>query len=373
MYFLNYCFSSVHLFKPCTSKSGNSEVYVVCIEFKGKKITPKMFQIFLEQYKVYKDKAMFPLDSIPDEFIIKVQTFSHMFMNEQINTINQNIWHFKRALKNEVHRLGYIKQEIAKRFISKYKVRPIDETNKLVPNSNNFKKYLSYSKDSDSVTVSDLLETANELEIVLGKRLTNVFYTEFCDIDLLPKSAYASDVSLPPSVYLDLIKNAPNDYMYYKYKSYIPYCYNNSEYKETIFKEIYSLIQNLQIGDNVVLIGYVFLTRFDVGLLHLFISCFTSVEYFDKGIIALTDCNENRNKVLEHFVTILDHLNNANGNNRKDLSLTVVSILSPNYLFNGIFDSELKRYNVNTIYILAAMCISFIHKKPLETVYKKGF
>ncbi|GIX70540.1 cap-specific mRNA [Caerostris extrusa] len=35
MYFLNCIFKEIHVFKPCTSKSGNSEVYVICLGYDG--------------------------------------------------------------------------------------------------------------------------------------------------------------------------------------------------------------------------------------------------------------------------------------------------------------------------------------------------
>ncbi|KAG5849414.1 hypothetical protein ANANG_G00110150 [Anguilla anguilla] len=36
LYLLNCCFRAVHVFKPATSKAGNSEVYVVCLDYCGK-------------------------------------------------------------------------------------------------------------------------------------------------------------------------------------------------------------------------------------------------------------------------------------------------------------------------------------------------
>lgn len=35
MYFLNACFETVHVYKPVTSKEGNSESYIVCINYDG--------------------------------------------------------------------------------------------------------------------------------------------------------------------------------------------------------------------------------------------------------------------------------------------------------------------------------------------------
>lgn len=35
MYFLNACFEAVHVFKPVTSREGNSERYLICLNFVG--------------------------------------------------------------------------------------------------------------------------------------------------------------------------------------------------------------------------------------------------------------------------------------------------------------------------------------------------
>lgn len=327
-----------------------------------------MFRTFIEQYEANEHKAMFPLEHIPEPFMNQIVNLSLVFMKEQVKVINANILHFQRDLKNEIHRLGVLKQEIANRFMGKYNVRAIDEGRKLVP-SGGGNKYRKYLDGVSGYFVSDLIDVVDDLDIILGKRLTTVFFTEFCDNDLLPKAAYANNVDLPAETHLELLRNLDNDLLYYDHKSYVPYSYDNSKYRTVVFNELYRLVKIIRPGENVILVGYLFLTRFDASLLHLLASAFTVIRHFDKGVIALKDCNLNLPETLSRFNEIHRNLTQSHEN----LSLTVVSILPMNNLFNGVFDLELKRYNTSTIYVLAAMCISHVHKEPFDSVFKSEF
>jgi 23S rRNA methylase len=59
MYLLCCAFNRVHVFKPATSKEGNSEVYVVCLEYKGRGIMEPWLEVFRKHF----GKNMCPLDS----------------------------------------------------------------------------------------------------------------------------------------------------------------------------------------------------------------------------------------------------------------------------------------------------------------------
>jgi len=61
LYLLNLLFESVHMMKPATSKEGNSEIYVVCREFRGRKVAePYLEQLYsISELKHYSNK--FPI------------------------------------------------------------------------------------------------------------------------------------------------------------------------------------------------------------------------------------------------------------------------------------------------------------------------
>lgn len=50
LYLLNCCFSSVNVFKPATSKAGNSEVYVVCLNYDGKEAVRPLLSKLIRNY-----------------------------------------------------------------------------------------------------------------------------------------------------------------------------------------------------------------------------------------------------------------------------------------------------------------------------------
>ncbi len=49
LYLLDICFNQIEIFKPATSKEGNSEVYVICLDFQSS----DWLQNFLKETKVF--------------------------------------------------------------------------------------------------------------------------------------------------------------------------------------------------------------------------------------------------------------------------------------------------------------------------------
>ena len=49
LYLLDICFNQIEIFKPATSKEGNSEVYVICLDFQSS----DWLENFLKETKVF--------------------------------------------------------------------------------------------------------------------------------------------------------------------------------------------------------------------------------------------------------------------------------------------------------------------------------
>nr|XP_053650178.1 cap-specific mRNA (nucleoside-2'-O-)-methyltransferase 2-like isoform X3 [Cherax quadricarinatus] len=92
LYLLCCVFEHVHLYKPGTSKQGNSEVYAIALNYCGKDKCSEHLNKLSEVYgpNVH-PKSMFALDDIPKEFIHQMRVCADMFMQHQITTIKRNI------------------------------------------------------------------------------------------------------------------------------------------------------------------------------------------------------------------------------------------------------------------------------------------
>lgn len=93
MYLLACVFQEIQVIKPGTSKSGNSEVYIVCLQFIGKQQIPSC--ILDELKKDYTlncpSTSLFSLQSIPAIFLERLKTCQTYFTELQMKAIDQNI------------------------------------------------------------------------------------------------------------------------------------------------------------------------------------------------------------------------------------------------------------------------------------------
>ncbi|KAG8182338.1 hypothetical protein JTE90_028182 [Oedothorax gibbosus] len=119
MYFLNCVFKEVHVFKPFTSKHGNSEVYVVCLGYQGAESLEAYFENFSEAYNSKKDRALFPLPSIPESFISQLVKCSNYFIDLQKNAIIENIQLFSQDLSSYEIKLEETQKECAEKYLIK--------------------------------------------------------------------------------------------------------------------------------------------------------------------------------------------------------------------------------------------------------------
>ncbi|KAK4327078.1 hypothetical protein Pmani_002452 [Petrolisthes manimaculis] len=97
MYFLCCVFREVHVFKPGTSKQGNSEVYVICLAFKGKESCSEHLAKLLEVYGSETQlNVMFAEENLPKEFLQQMRECSAKFMSYQVKAIMRNLSLFEK-------------------------------------------------------------------------------------------------------------------------------------------------------------------------------------------------------------------------------------------------------------------------------------
>ncbi|KAI1235484.1 hypothetical protein IHE44_0002355 [Lamprotornis superbus] len=112
LFLLNCSFEEVHVFKPATSKAGNSEAYVVCLRYMGREslhpLLPKMMQNFGTEMV---NKALFSQHALPESFLKTHEECCMFFHKCQVETISENIRLFECMEEAEQMKLNKCHQE----------------------------------------------------------------------------------------------------------------------------------------------------------------------------------------------------------------------------------------------------------------------
>ncbi|XP_046390619.1 cap-specific mRNA (nucleoside-2'-O-)-methyltransferase 2 [Ischnura elegans] len=135
LYLLAFSFESLVAWKPATSREGNSEMYLVCLNYCGKSVMSPWLDILCRYYgNKFNEAPMFSLNSIPKSFLDQVVNCAEVFMNFQINVIERNIqtfyWSGKRPkqkgrVTSNYHWNNKFKSDVTKEFFSRYNPKPI--------------------------------------------------------------------------------------------------------------------------------------------------------------------------------------------------------------------------------------------------------
>lgn len=136
LYVLSCCFKSLHIFKPATSKGGNSECYVIAIGYKKAVMTEAHLEKLISHLTVtpsaQTQNPMLALNHIPEAFTEEVREIANRFMRMQSEVIHDNIDSyipFKRLDSEAVYNL---RQQMPYDFVDRYGIAPIRSDQKLV-------------------------------------------------------------------------------------------------------------------------------------------------------------------------------------------------------------------------------------------------
>ncbi|XP_021484817.1 cap-specific mRNA (nucleoside-2'-O-)-methyltransferase 2-like [Meriones unguiculatus] len=137
MYLLNCSFDQVHVFKPATSKAGNSEVYVVCLRYKGREVMhPLLSRMVLNFGTEMTRKALFPHYVIPTSFLEQHKKCCTFFHRYQLETISENIRLFQCMEEGEQEKLNNLKDCAVQYFMKKFRLKRLSRNHWLVKKYN---------------------------------------------------------------------------------------------------------------------------------------------------------------------------------------------------------------------------------------------
>lgn len=128
LYLINQLFGEVNIYKPVTSRQGNSEVYTVCLQYKGSSNLEGFLPVLKSAYgtEQYGIQSLFPREAIPDSFIEQIEECQLYFCSIQCQVIDNNLQAYLMqnniALHREVKRIRAI---VATEFIWHYGLKPL--------------------------------------------------------------------------------------------------------------------------------------------------------------------------------------------------------------------------------------------------------
>ncbi|XP_031702331.1 cap-specific mRNA (nucleoside-2'-O-)-methyltransferase 2 [Anarrhichthys ocellatus] len=124
LYLLICCFRSVNVFKPATSKSGNSEVYVVCLNYEGKEAVRPLLSKLIRNYGPHlaDREALFPNSLVPESFLKQHEDVCSYFHALQVETITENLRLFEGMTSEQRQRLDYIRDCTAQEYLQRFQV-----------------------------------------------------------------------------------------------------------------------------------------------------------------------------------------------------------------------------------------------------------
>uniref|UniRef100_A0A182IL64 Cap-specific mRNA (nucleoside-2'-O-)-methyltransferase 2 n=1 Tax=Anopheles atroparvus TaxID=41427 RepID=A0A182IL64_ANOAO len=181
LFLLNHCFDELHVFKPCTSKPGNSEVYLIAKRYrKPAGIEPYLDVMFSNLNN--SASQMFDPTAIPEAFLDQLHACGSQFVQWQTEVIESNIRFYDVSDPNEEERLIAFKQTIMEMFFTHYRIKPIRATERIVVGKNvaggiNINQKESFGTYNERVQSTEIASSWVDQYRALRDRLDHVTLT----------------------------------------------------------------------------------------------------------------------------------------------------------------------------------------------------
>ncbi|XP_072135202.1 cap-specific mRNA (nucleoside-2'-O-)-methyltransferase 2 [Mobula birostris] len=126
IYLLNCCFEQVHAFKPATSKAGNSEVYIVCLGYRGQSALGTHLEELEQGFGpgLARDSTL-ARSAMPPTFLTQLENCCRLFHDYQTATIKENLRLFAGSTPREADRLRQRRDCAAKYYLRHFGLRSL--------------------------------------------------------------------------------------------------------------------------------------------------------------------------------------------------------------------------------------------------------
>ncbi|XP_017019985.2 cap-specific mRNA (nucleoside-2'-O-)-methyltransferase 2 [Drosophila kikkawai] len=133
LYMLNCVFEQVHIFKPATSKRGNSEVYVICLNYQKDTAAglPRLLEELQAKLAQPNDTMVMPLfarSQIPTDFLMQHEIACRLYMKLQSDAIEGSIYAYESKDRHYLRHLHHLRGLVSSTYYSRYKVKPLADS-----------------------------------------------------------------------------------------------------------------------------------------------------------------------------------------------------------------------------------------------------
>ncbi|CAG9783352.1 unnamed protein product [Diatraea saccharalis] len=397
LYLINHLFGEVNIYKPVTSRQGNSEVYAVCLKYKGIADLETYIPILKTAYgtEFYGNNSLFRQDSIPESFFKQIEECAGYFCSIQCQVINNNLQAYLMQKNIALHRdIKQIRTLVATEFIWQYGLKPLEneqeilkgalhEENKVNMNPRYHRGsyterqlYTKLSLKEKSRNLTSFLQTeilSNPLILINEQVKWFTFYDKDLSLNLvftygLPLQKINSSKFIFVPIFrlfqqimaedefkeiifskgINSSKVKLNDVDMKSHRVLVLPEFDHSEcyslFEKRCFQSIISNLKLLSVGESLVLQNFNLLTHFNVSVLYIMSrKCFEKIGFTSSDSIVL--CNFMDKASLSYFDVIQIEYGNLQNNDKKDI-LNVLPVQTTNV---GDFFNNIVFYN-NTFY-----------------------
>ena len=125
LYLLCASFQQVHLFKPISSKHGNSESYIICVDYKPNYDLDKFLSnLYGKRTEILSEHSMFEKKCIKN-FLNDFQVKINVFVEAQMEVIGRNLNSFRNKSEKYKNQIIIMKNYIACSFMIRYNLKTI--------------------------------------------------------------------------------------------------------------------------------------------------------------------------------------------------------------------------------------------------------
>ncbi|GAB6031459.1 FtsJ methyltransferase domain containing 1 [Chamberlinius hualienensis] len=169
LYLLVCTFDQVHVFKPGTSSSGNSEVYVIALGYAGESFCREMLNVIDDSIgeNKFDSTSIFFYEDIPSTFIDRVIECAKFFKKLQSETITENIKLFSEENQMFRKRRNKLKSYIASNFIVRYGMGVISQEQSIIGS----KKLNAIERRQKPLSTGSFVDRAKSKEFSLIDKL----------------------------------------------------------------------------------------------------------------------------------------------------------------------------------------------------------
>ncbi|CAF1367938.1 unnamed protein product [Adineta ricciae] len=168
IYLLYRMFSQISMFKPKTSKKGNSEMYVVCMDFQREKFV-NCFTTDVQLESV----------SYPASFLTQLHQCAQLFESYQINTIQHNLYFFQNLNRRFMKKLHKLKQQTLDRYLNECQVRQLLDTDRHLIKADQQSKHIYLG--NQRITRIGTFHNQHQIEFdIIRKKIQSGFFCLTC-------------------------------------------------------------------------------------------------------------------------------------------------------------------------------------------------